>query len=66
MDCGGDLQFMVSFCRNIIFERLKLDILISQDYIEKSMRFRFFKWYKKNIGDPYNFDLVKIPHQDYN
>ena len=56
---------MIEFCKDLILKRLHLDVLVSELYIQSNLRFKFFKWYKKNIGDPDDFDLIKVPHQDY-
>ncbi|CAD8115305.1 unnamed protein product [Paramecium sonneborni] len=56
---------IVTLWIKIILEEVKVQQLYSQDFINRQPKYRFYQWYQDKIGNPFNFNLIKIPHQDY-
>ncbi|CAD8120142.1 unnamed protein product [Paramecium sonneborni] len=64
LDSNCNLNIVTQWMK-IILEEVKVEQLYSQDYIKRQPKYQFYQWYLDKIGNPFNFNLIKIPHQDY-
>ncbi|CAK63262.1 unnamed protein product (macronuclear) [Paramecium tetraurelia] len=49
----------------LILDNVQVQQFYSPDFIKRQPKYQFYQWYQSNIGNPFNFNLIKIPHQDY-
>ncbi|CAD8189830.1 unnamed protein product [Paramecium octaurelia] len=48
----------------LLFSQINVVELYQPNFLQSRQRYQFYQWYQKHIGNPFNFDLIKIPHQD--
>ncbi|KAM3141828.1 hypothetical protein pb186bvf_006150 [Paramecium bursaria] len=66
-------MYLDSGCNNniyqwvdVILSSINTQTLFEDQYLLSIPRYAILKWYSdKKLGDPINFDLIRIPHNDY-
>ncbi|CAD8194784.1 unnamed protein product [Paramecium pentaurelia] len=64
MDSNSNSNIVMQWAK-LLLQDVKVQQLYSNEFIQRQPKFLFFQWYQNNIGNPFNFNLIKIPHQDY-
>ncbi|CAK93783.1 unnamed protein product (macronuclear) [Paramecium tetraurelia] len=63
IDSDFELAVVLEWIKSL-FTQINVDELYQPEFLQSRQRYQFYQWYQKHFGNPFNFDLIKIPHQD--